>query len=134
MSKFSEQLTDAFLAIIPISIAYFAGIVYLSFFLSHFSIDFTEVDISIENIFVFSFNVFSEPTFVALVFTTSSVVYAYRSDSILINLKRNKNLIDAIKSFSVIIMLSIFFIIAEIAKFSAEKRSADISLDCWIAE
>lgn len=63
MGKILEKLLEIVAASIPIALGYFAGIIYLSAYLSNFSISIHEVDLPIPVVLSYSFNVFSHYLF-----------------------------------------------------------------------
>ncbi|QND51832.1 hypothetical protein HB779_07900 [Phyllobacterium sp. 628] len=63
MGKTSEKFIDIIAATFPIAFVYLTGIIYLSAYLSSFSISIHEVDLPIPVVLAYSFNVFSHCLF-----------------------------------------------------------------------
>ena len=74
MDKLAEKLSEVVLIIIPLSIGYFGGIIYLSAYLSSYSVNIHEVDLSVQLVLTYSYEVFYSVPFVSVVF---ALVAAY---------------------------------------------------------
>jgi hypothetical protein len=67
LDKLAEKLSEVLLVIIPLCVGYFAGIIYLSTYLSNYSINIHEFDLSVQLVLTYSFSVFYSTWFVSLV-------------------------------------------------------------------
>ncbi|MGO7156587.1 hypothetical protein [Rhizobium leguminosarum] len=78
MDKVVEKLSEAFLLVIPLSIGYFSGVIYLSEYLKSFSISIHEIDVGLQLALIYSFPVFYNIRFgLVLILLVLMVTFIY---------------------------------------------------------
>jgi len=132
MLKLSERLTEVLVAVAPVAVVYFAGIMYISFYLSSFSISIHEIELPIPVVLSYSFNTFSNRIFVASItaIIITIVVLAVIFKRVKYRWLRVTMLMEifAIKFAMFILTAMIFFIMVY---FSAADSATLNSSDVW---
>lgn len=126
MDKLAEKLSEVVLIIIPLSIGYFGGIIYLSAYLSSYSINIHEVDLSVQLVLTYSYKVFYSLPFVLVVVV---LLVAYFAIQIKFAKKQREWLIKVFEStlnLTIAALVScflIFLLIYHCAQWSADRAA-----------
>jgi len=121
------RIKDLIWTALPAAVLYFSGTVYISTYLSGFGIDWTEVELSIQEVLVLSFSVISYPV-VAILISTISVLLIVAT----IDMRGDPKLFRRVKSrigrgsASVLIVLMGFAFIYLSGKAVGNARVADV--------
>ncbi|MGO8024482.1 hypothetical protein [Rhizobium leguminosarum] len=132
MDKVVEKLSEAFLLIIPLSLGYFSGVIYLSEYLKAFSINIHEIDVGLQLAITYAFPVFYNIRFgLVLIATVLAVTFLYGPWQASIKFNEELGKVLAIRANVVIVTLVGCFAAFAVINICAQAAAREVSSQIW---
>lgn len=132
MDKVVEKLSEAFLLIIPLSIGYFSGVIYLSEYLKAFSINIHEIDVGLQLAITYSFPVFYNIGFaLLLIAVVLAVTFLNGPWHVSIKAKKELGKWSAVRSNVVILSMVGCFAAFAVIYICAKSAAREVSSQIW---